>query len=224
MCWIKTKHFVTLVSWLVIGWISCIGSHGPIEGQMTSIATVVLLAKSKNNCSLVQPEAPLDLRKSMTPQMLRRQGMRTPSRQPSLMEVMGVCLGASSSPPAGGNIVTSTTAAALLPTSRHLHALCPGCLLHVMSGRTRPRYCSWAALWPTDWINHAADTQHWQWEHWPSAWWHVYGCVCTHVPRWPCLTWHDYVSFSLLFKTHGAVGKHSRYLHLFHFTFIEDIY
>ena len=75
---------------------------------MTSIATVVLLAKSKNNCSLVQPEAPLDLRKSMTPQMLRRQGMRTPSRQPSLMEVMGVCLGASSSPPAGGNIVTST--------------------------------------------------------------------------------------------------------------------
>ena len=71
--------------------------------------------------------------------------MRTPSRQPSLMEVMGVCLGSFSSPPAGDTIVShDNTAAALLPTSRHLHALCPGCLLHVMSGGTRPRYCcSW---------------------------------------------------------------------------------
>ena len=108
------------------------------------------LGQIRNTCSLVQPEAPLDLRKSMTPQMLRRQGMRTPSRHPSLMEVMGVCLGASS--PAGGTIVTSNTAAATLPTSRHLHALCPGCALHVMSGGTRPRYCSWAGA-VTHWLN-----------------------------------------------------------------------
>ena len=57
--------------------------------------------------------------------------MRTPSRQPSLMEVMGVCLGASS--PAGGTIVTSNTAAATLyathlpPSPCSLPRVCPSC-------------------------------------------------------------------------------------------------
>ena len=70
-----------------------------MEMAVRNVTTLAMVMRARPCRMPAWPMTQVRRRKSMTPQMLRRQGISTPSFHDSFIDVTGLCDGASSPPP-----------------------------------------------------------------------------------------------------------------------------